>query len=95
MRDGMRKFDLVHCLVYSLIMIVNMHDAKTHFSKYVSQALHGDEIIIAKNGKPLVKITPIDQKNNVRTPGLSRGKIELTEDFDSPLDPSILEEFEK
>jgi prevent-host-death family protein len=75
-------------------MIVNMHDAKTHFSKYVNKVLQGEEMIIAKNGKPLVKMTPISQGSEKRTPGLSCGKIEISDNFDTPLDDSILNEFE-
>ena len=77
-------------------MIVNMHDAKTNFSKYVAQVLDGEEVIVAKKGKPLVKITPLRQLEAPRVPGLSQSKItSVSDDFDDLLEDSILSEFEK
>ncbi len=75
-------------------MQINIHEAKTHFSQIVDRALAGEEVIIAKNGKPLLTLQPIAGKKSHRTPGLSLGKGKVSEDFDSPLDPVILKEFE-
>ncbi|MDA3959129.1 type II toxin-antitoxin system prevent-host-death family antitoxin [Oceanispirochaeta sp.] len=71
-------------------MIVNIHDAKTHFSKYINKVLLGEEMIIAKNGKPIVKMTPLSQRNEKRTPGLSCGQIEISDSFDDPLDRMLI-----
>lgn len=90
-----RNIDLVHLLVYLSNMIVNIHDAKTNFSKYIVQALQGEEVIVAKNGEPLVKIVPLKQAEETRISGLSHGMVVLQDDFDAPLQNSILQEFEK
>ena len=55
-------------------MQINIHEAKTHFSQIVDRALAGEEVIIAKNGKPLLTLQPIAGKKSHRTPGLSLGK---------------------
>lgn len=73
--------------------MVNIHEAKTHFSKLVDAVMQGDEIIIAKAGKPAVKLVPISQKP-VRRFGVLKGKIKIADDFDAPLPESILKSFE-
>ena len=75
-------------------MQVNMHEAKTQFSRLVDRALAGEEVIIAKNGKPIVTLTPLQSTTSSRLPGLSRGKGTIADDFDAPLNPEILREFE-
>ncbi|MES2142073.1 MAG: type II toxin-antitoxin system Phd/YefM family antitoxin [Pseudomonadota bacterium] len=72
---------------------INIHEAKTHFSKLVDAAISGEEIIIAKAGKPVVKLTPIS-KNKVRRFGVLKGKIKIANDFDAPLPDDILSSFE-
>lgn len=65
-------------------MIVNIHEAKTHFSKLIQQAMRGEEVIIAKGNRPLVVLRPIPQ---TLTPerGLNRGKITISADFNAPV----------
>ncbi len=58
---------------------VNMHEAKTNFSKLVELALKGEEIIIARSGTPLVKLVPVKGANALRPIGLDRQKV--GEDF--------------
>ena len=74
--------------------IVNIHEAKTHFSKLVDKAMHGEEIIIGKSGKPVVKLIAIQNKKPKRVPGVLKGQITISDDFDAPLSAAILEEFE-
>jgi prevent-host-death family protein len=74
--------------------IVNIHEAKTHFSKLVDKAINGEEIIIGKSGKPVVKLIAIQNKKPKRAPGSLKGKIRISEDFDAPLPADLLEEFE-
>ncbi|HTE21448.1 MAG TPA: type II toxin-antitoxin system Phd/YefM family antitoxin [Candidatus Limnocylindria bacterium] len=62
---------------------VNVHDLKTHYSKYLEQVMHGEEIILGKHGKPVAKIVPLPQKS--RKPGALKGRIWIAEDFDEPL----------
>ena len=61
----------------------NIHEAKTHLSRLVERAAAGEEIIIAKAGKPMAKLVPyVQEKKEPRTPGSLRGKIEIADDFD-------------
>ncbi len=75
----------------------NIYEAKTNFSKLVGLVLDGEEVIVGKNNKPLIKMTPYeDQKKNKkkfkRTPGLLRGQMKMAPDFDTE-DPAILKMF--
>jgi prevent-host-death family protein len=61
-------------------MQVNLHDAKTHLSRYVDQALAGEEVVIARAGKPLVRLMPVETKPTPREGGFLRGQAVLTAD---------------
>jgi prevent-host-death family protein len=73
---------------------VNLHEAKTHLSRLVEDAAAGEEIIIAKAGKPLAKLTPLTDTPGARQLGSMRGKIWLADDFDDPLPSSLLASFQ-
>lgn len=62
--------------------LVNMHQAKTTLSRLVERALAGEEIVIARNGKPLVRLTPVPEKRGQRIPGRFKGRIWMAPDFD-------------
>ncbi len=64
---------------------INIHEAKTHLSKLVEQAAQGEEFIIAKAGKPMVKVVPLDQKDKKtqRRTGFLKGQIKVPDDFDT------------
>ncbi|MGD0960817.1 MAG: type II toxin-antitoxin system Phd/YefM family antitoxin [Methylomonas sp.] len=65
---------------------INIHQAKTQLSKLVEEAAQGEEIIIAKAGKPIAKLVPLDKiESKPRTPGSMKGQILLAEDFDKPM----------
>ena len=68
---------------------VDIHDKQTSLSELVSLALEGNEIIIADDDKPLVRLVPISGSNQLRIPGLNRGEIWTSEDFDEPLPESF------
>lgn len=70
--------------------LVNIHAAKTHLSRLVERAAAGEEIVIAKNGKPLAKLVPYLEKRSPRTGGSMRGRIWMADDFDAPLPPDLL-----
>lgn len=65
---------------------VNIHEAKTHFSKLIREVLNGDEIIIAKGNKPIAKLISIEQAKLKRKLGTAKGKFKMTSDFDLQLD---------
>ena len=62
---------------------VNIHDAKTHLSRLIEQAAQGEPVIIAKAGKPLVKLTALEAPARPRRLGFLKGQITVPEDFDT------------
>ena len=62
---------------------VNIHDAKTHLSRLIEQAAQGEQVIIAKAGKPLVKPAALEAPANPRRLGFLKGQIAVPEDFDT------------
>lgn len=74
--------------------VVNVHDAKTHFSKLLSRIHEGEEIIIAKSGVPVAKLIPIKKTLDKRVPNSAKGKVSLSFDFQSEISEESREEFE-
>ena len=72
---------------------VNIYDAKTTFSKLIKKAIAGEEIIIARAGKPVAKLVPFQKPCGDRVPGSAKGKIFISQDFDAPLPDDLLEAF--
>jgi prevent-host-death family protein len=68
---------------------VNMHEAKTHLSRLVERALEGEEVVIARAGKPLVRMVPVEAQPRRRLGGFVAGK--LTDAFFEPLPEEELE----
>ncbi len=64
--------------------VVNVHELKTHYSKYLEQAIGGKEILLGKHGKAVAKIVPLAQVNTPRVPGALKGEIWVSDDFDKP-----------
>ncbi len=62
---------------------VNIHEAKTQLSKLIDRAVKGEPFIIAKNGKPLVKVTALDAPKVPKRLGFLEGEINVPDDFDS------------
>ena len=73
---------------------VNIHEAKTNFSKLIDAVSRGDEFVIAKAGKPAAKLVPIRVRAPERRPGALKGKIRIAKDFDAPLGDDVLAMFE-
>ena len=71
----------------------NMHDAKTHLSRLAERAAQGEEIVIARNGRPLAKLVSIEGRKPLRF-GLAKGEIWMSDDFDDPLPWEIQKYFE-
>jgi prevent-host-death family protein len=74
--------------------IVNLYEAKTSLSRLVERAAAGEEIIIAKAGKPKARLVPLAGNVEARQPGGWEGKVWVAEDFDEPLPADILAGFE-
>jgi len=72
--------------------IVNVHEAKTNLSRLLEAAAAGEEIIIAKAGKPVAKLVPIEQPK--REPGRLKGLIQWSDTFFDPLPDDVLEVME-
>ncbi len=73
---------------------VNIHEAKTHFSKLVDTVMQGEEIIIARAGKPAARLVPLREAPRGIRFGLLQGEVEIADDFDAPLPKDILAGFE-
>ena len=73
---------------------VNIHAAKTQLSRLVDDAAKGEEIIIAKAGKPVARLMPLAAPRPKRRLGVLTGKLRVSDDFDEPLPDEILDEFE-
>lgn len=73
---------------------INIHEAKTHLSRLVEDAGRGDEIVIAKAGKPMARLVGIEDARAPRLRGLLKGRIRIADDFDAPLPADILDSFE-
>jgi prevent-host-death family protein len=78
------------------VQFINVHAAKTHFSRLVDEAAAGAEIIIAKAGKPVAKLVPLVglEKRPKRKLGALAGRATVPADFDAPLPEAVLDGFE-
>ena len=66
--------------------VVNMHDAKSSLSRLVKRAAAGEEILIANHGKPIAMLTRIPPERREIPWGIFKGKMEMADDFDAPLE---------
>jgi prevent-host-death family protein len=73
--------------------IYNLYDAKSALSQLVDRAAAGEEIIIAKAGKPLAKLVPVAARGRRRTPGGWKGRVVISDDFDAPLPADLQRAF--
>jgi prevent-host-death family protein len=73
---------------------VNVHDAKTHFSRLLDRAQEGEEFVIAKAGKPVARLGPLQGRAKKRRLGLLDGKLRIPDDFNAPLPDEVLAAFE-
>lgn len=74
-------------------MEVNVHEAKTHFSKLLQRVALGEEITIARAGVPVARLVPFQAAQPRRQLGMDRGRIWMADDFDGPLPDDILAAF--
>lgn len=68
------------------MVVFNIHEAKTHFSKLLERAMNGEEVVIAKAGRPVARLLPFVEENMTpRVPGIDKGRLTIMPDFDEPL----------
>lgn len=72
---------------------VNIHEAKTHLSRFVREAAAGEEIVIARAGEPVARLVALAARPKPRRPGALKGRIWVGADFDAP-DPQLERAFE-
>ena len=72
---------------------VNIHEAKTHLSRLVERAEAGEEILIARAGRPVARLVPLQTRTEARRPGRWRGRVRISSDFDQT-DAWLLDAFE-
>ena len=73
---------------------VSLHEAQTHFSRLLEEVSKGKEVVIAKSGKPMAKLTGFTPAKPVRKPGFPKGKIKIAENFDAHLTDDMLNAIE-
>jgi len=73
---------------------VNVHEAKTHLSRLLNRVAAGEEFTIAKAGRAVARLVPVDSGVEPRKPGMDAGSIWIDEDFDAPLSDELLRDFE-
>jgi prevent-host-death family protein len=76
-----------------MVRIVNMHEAKTHLSKLAECAAGGEEIVIARHGRPVARLVALEAQRTRRL-GLWSGQVTLSDDFDAPLPAEIQRHFD-
>jgi len=73
--------------------VVNIYDAKTQLSKLVDEAAAGNDVVIARGGKPVARLTRLDIPKRKLRFGVLKGKIKISDDFDSALPDDLLTQF--
>lgn len=74
---------------------VSLYEAKTNLSELVERAARGEEIVIAKSGKPKALLVPLGDVRPLRVPGKGKGKWRLSRSFDAPLPAGVLDSFDE
>ena len=72
---------------------MNIHEAKTHFSKLLERVALGEEVTIMRAGTPVARLVPIEAVPHKRKLGWAAGQFAVPEDFDAPLPPDVEQSF--
>ena len=80
-------------LTKPMTRIVNLYEGKTHLSRLVDRAASGEEVVIAKAGRPVAKLVPLAAGNRPRRPGVWKRKLRIAKNFDAPLPKHIRDAF--
>jgi antitoxin (DNA-binding transcriptional repressor) of toxin-antitoxin stability system len=88
--------DLVHYLVYIVTMIrLNIHEAKTHLSRYLSMIVKGETILLCKRNQPIAEIRPLQSRRTQKRPiGLAKGRFAVPKEFFEPLPEELVQAFQ-
>jgi len=89
------RLGLVKLKRRAVIETVNIYDAKTRLSQLVDKAAAGEDVVVCRNGKPLVRITRLEAPKRRVKFGLLKGKLSIAADFDTALPDDVLADFEK
>jgi prevent-host-death family protein len=65
---------------------INIHEAKTHLSRLIEDVANGNEILIAKGGRAMARLVPLRRDDNPRRPGMLKGKLRISDEFDRSLE---------
>lgn len=74
---------------------INIHEAKTHFSQILNRVSSGEDVVIAKAGKPIARIVPIKGEGKKRKPGSAKGRVMIEDSFFEPSPDTIINDFEQ
>lgn len=77
----------------NVMVSVNVYEAKTHLSQLLDRVARGEEIVIARAGRPVARLVPVTRRSERRTPGGWRGKVQIAPDFDE-LPPELAPAFQ-
>jgi prevent-host-death family protein len=69
--------------------IVNIYEAKTHLSRLLREVALGEDVVIAKDGRPLARLVPVTSESAPRELGFAAGRVVIGDDFDAPLPPEL------
>ena len=72
---------------------INIHEAKTHLSRIVEEVAGGKEVLIAKSGKPMAQLVPLESRRAPIRFGVLKGKLKVAKDFDAQLPAKVLRDF--
>ena len=78
-----------------MVTTVNIHEAKTHLSRLLKRVAIGEQIIIARAGTPIARLTPYEEQGKERIAGRDRGLFTVPDDFDAPLPDEVIDTFYK
>ena len=74
--------------------LFNIHEAKTHLSRLLARVEAGEEVVIARAGRPVARLVAVTTDTSPREPGSARGLFQVPDDFDAPLPDDLLDAFE-
>jgi prevent-host-death family protein len=74
--------------------IINIHKAKTHLSRIVDDVAAGGEVVIAKAGRPVARLVPLENQPRRKVLGLLKGKLRVPADFNAPLPADVIADFD-